>query len=142
MEKVIIIYGSTMGTTEELSEMLEEVLVDNYNVKRINVVNAEVDMLKEFDLILLGSSTWGSGELQEDFYDFYDSLDGIDLSAKKGAVFGTGDQSFPEFCGAVGILEDKLKELGVKVLVEGFKWGDDISFQTEDEVKEWVESLQ
>jgi len=141
MEKAIIIYGSTMGNTEELSEILEGVLADKYEVERINVLKAKVDMLKEFDLILLGSSTWGSGELQEDFYDFYDELDKVDLSAKKGAAFGTGDESFPEFCGAVDILEDKLDKLGVTVLVEGFKWDGDISSEAEKQIENWVEDL-
>ncbi|OCL26355.1 flavodoxin [Orenia metallireducens] len=138
MEKAIIVYGSTMGNTEELSEILEGVLTEKYNVKRINVLKADVDMLKDFDLILLGSSTWGSGELQEDFYDFYDNLDNIDLSSKNGVAFGTGDESFPEFCGAVDLLEDKLVDLGVKVLAKGFKWDGDLSPEVNDEVKDWV----
>ncbi|PRX34712.1 flavodoxin I [Orenia metallireducens] len=141
MTKAIIVYGSTTGNTEELSEIVEGVLTDKYEVKRINVIKAEVEMLKEFDLILLGSSTWGSGELQEDFYEFYDNLDEVDLSAKQGAVFGTGDESFPEFCGAVDILEDKLKDLGVNVLAEGFKWDGDINTEAEKQVENWVENL-
>jgi len=31
------------------------------------------------DLIILGSSTWSDGELQEDFQDFYDGMNSAGL---------------------------------------------------------------
>ncbi|TDX51654.1 flavodoxin domain-containing protein [Orenia marismortui] len=142
MEKAIIVYGSTMGNTERLSEVVEDALSENYNLERKDVVNTKIEELDEFDLIIFGSSTWGSGELQEDFDDFYSSLSDLDLSTKKGGVFGAGDTAFPDFCGAVDILEDKLEELGVELIVESFRWDGDITSEAEDEIRSWAKELE
>ena len=48
-------------------------------------------------------STWGAGELQDDWYDGISVLKGADLSGKTVALFGCGDaESYPDtFCGAM-----------------------------------------
>ncbi|MBM7624552.1 flavodoxin [Sporohalobacter salinus] len=142
MKKAIIVYGSTMGNTEELAIKLEEVLSSNYDTFIKDVVNVAPEDLNEFDLILFGSSTWGAGELQDDFLDFYDRLSGIDLSDKQAAVFGPGDTSYGDmFCQAVDILEDKLKDLGAEIITEGFKWDGEITSEAKEEIEIWADNL-
>ena len=67
MAKVILIYGSTMGNTEALSEPVARGLSsDGAEVIVKRVEEASVDEMQDFDGIVLGCSTWGDGELQDD----------------------------------------------------------------------------
>jgi len=52
--------------------------------------------------------------LQSDWDAYFSELDNIDFSGKKVAYFGTGDQVTysDNFLDAVGILEEKISELG------------------------------
>ena len=61
-----IFFGSTTGTTESVAARIAERLgVAQADVH--NVAAASVEDVKKYDLLLLGSSTWGSGELQDDW---------------------------------------------------------------------------
>ena len=68
--------------------------------------------------MLLGTSTWGNGELQDDWYDACATLKNIDLSGKTVALFGVGDSSSYSctFCGALGALYEAVKNTGAKIV--------------------------
>ena len=124
MAKVVLIYGSTTDNTEMLSEHVAAGLergMANVTVK--NVTDANVKELTDYDAIVFGCSTWGEGDLQDDFVEFYDAMDGISLDGKKAAVFGPGDkEDYPDsFCTAVDILEETLEKHGAKLVADGFK---------------------
>jgi len=111
------------GNTEQLAEAYEEGIRSQAGIELdvIQAMDADASVLKDYDGIAIGSYTWGEGELPDEFLDFFEELDGLDLSGKKAAVFGTGDKSYDIFCAAVDIFNDKLKELGADVIQEGFK---------------------
>lgn len=79
-----------------------------------NVADASADEADKYDLLVVGSSTWGCGELQDDWYSFLDALKAKDLAGKKVAIFGCGDSgSYPDtFCDAVGLIYDGLQDTG------------------------------
>ena len=77
--------------------------------------------LEKFDGILLGSYTWGEGDLPDEFLDLYEEMDEINLSGKKAVVFGSGDTVYDQYAGAVDILIEKLKARGAEVVLEGLK---------------------
>jgi len=141
LEKAIIIYGSSTGNTEKLAQILAKDLEQRFTVTLKDVVDAQPKDMVANDLIVLGSSTWSDGELQEDFQDFYDEMTSVDLKGKKAAVFGTGDSSWDEFCGAVDILEQKVKEVNGQIIIPGFKWDGDLSEQAAAEIIEWGKNL-
>ena len=120
MAKVLIVYGSTTGNTEIVAEQVTNILKDKGNeVTMKNVVDATVAELgNEYDLTVLGASTWGDDEIefQEDFALFYEDLDKAELKDKKVALFGCGDSSYEYFCGAVDLLEEKMDALGGKIV--------------------------
>jgi len=129
MAKVILIYGSTTGNTEALAEAVASGLNEGgAEVTVKNVVDASVNELADYDSVVLGCPTWGEGELQDDFIDFYEEMSSISLTGKKAAVFGTGDSElYPDtFCKAVEILENRLKECGAEIIVESFKVDGDV----------------
>lgn len=129
MAKAILIYGTTTGNTETLSEAVVEGLrKGGVEVTVKDVTEANVNELKGYHLIVFGCSTWGDGELQGDFIDFYDKMKDISLAGKKAAVFGPGDkENYPDsFCEAVNILENRLKECGAELVIEGLKVDGDV----------------
>ncbi len=129
MANVILIYGSTTGNTEELSGHVAVGLKQvGAEVMVKNVTEASVDELADYDAVVFGCSTWGAGELQDDFIDFYDGMDGVSLEGKKAAVFGPGDsEDYPDtFCEAVDILEEALKKCGAEIVAESLKVDGDV----------------
>lgn len=141
MANAIIIYGSSTGNTEKLAQVLAEELKQDYSVFLADAADANPQDMLDKDLIVLGSSTWSDGELQEDFQDFYDGMDDINLQGKKAAVFGTGDSNWDQFCRAVDIIEEKVKELNAELVAPGFKWDGDLSEQAVADIKEWSKKL-
>ena len=65
MNKIGVFYGSTTGTTEDVAHRIAEKL--NVPQGDIHDVSALTDALaKEYGVLVLGTSTWGVGELQDD----------------------------------------------------------------------------
>ena len=116
MGKTIVVYGSSTGTCEAIAGKIAEKL----GVEAINVSDLTADVIAENDNLLIGTSTWGAGELQDDWYDGVDTLKGADLSGKVVAVFGCGDSaSYSDtFCGAMKELYDAAKAGGATVVGE------------------------
>jgi len=130
-----LVYGSTTGNTEILAEHVAAGLecgLANVTVK--NVTEASVDELADYDAIVFGCSTWGEGDLQDDFVDFHKAMDGISLEGKKAAVFGPGDsEEYPDsFCKKMDILEETLKKCGAEIVTESFKVDGDVEPAFED----------
>ncbi len=87
MSKALVVFGSTTGNTEMVAEKIGEVLKDK-GVEAVvkNVTDATVAELgKDYDVTILGSSTWGDDEIefQEDFEPFFNELGSADLKEKK-----------------------------------------------------------
>lgn len=113
MGKTTIIYGSTTGTTEDIAGRIASKLnIAQGDIYEISKVTA--DTVAGYDTLLLGSSTWGSGDLQDDWYDGIETLKGADLAGKKIALFGCGDSSSysDTFCSALGTIYNDLKDSG------------------------------
>ncbi len=142
--KGLIIYGSTTGNTETMAEMVEKALADAGLTAEIKeAANAAVSDLTAADqLVLLGCPAYGDDEveLQEDFQEFYEKWDGVDLSGKKFAVFAPGDTSYEHFCGTVDFLEEKIQEMGGTVVVPGLKIDGDPG-DAADEISSWCQDV-
>lgn len=114
MAEIKIIYGSTTGCTESAAQTIGAAIGAD---KIVNITDASTSDFQA-DLLILGSSTWGIGELQDDWISGIEKLDSIDLTGKKVAVFGTGDQDGfgDSFCDAVGIIAAKAAERGAVIV--------------------------
>lgn len=122
MAKVIMVFTSMTGNTEEMAEAIAEgVREQGIELDVKEVLDAVAVELEQYDGILLGAYTWGDGELPDDFLDFYDELDDVDLTGKKAAVFGSCDSSYEKYGAAVDTLIEKLQERGAEVVLEGLK---------------------
>lgn len=118
----IIVYASMSGKTEkmaisiatELTKAGEEVVIKD-------VFEVFAEELRSFDRILVGSYTWGNGDLSDEILGFYDELANIDLTGKVAATFGSGDSSYEYFARAVDILEETLQNQGCEIITKGLK---------------------
>ncbi|MFD0589526.1 flavodoxin [Paenibacillus sp. GCM10027627] len=123
MPKVIVLYTSLTGNTEEMAEAIAEGAREaGAETVCKEAFDAKPEELLKYDGIIIGAYTWGDGELPDEFLDFYAEMDDISLSGKKAAVFGSGDTSYPIYCGAVDIIEAKLRELGAEISCESLKF--------------------
>ena len=105
MKNIGIFYGSSNGTTEEVAQLIGSKLgVDGADIH--NISSASANDLENYECLLLGSSTWGSGDLQDDWFDFVNELKKANIAGKKVALFGCGDSAtFSDtFCDAIGTL--------------------------------------
>jgi flavodoxin short chain len=141
MSEILIIYGSSTGNTARTADIIDEVLKEKgFKTKVENVSYVETNTLESYENILFGCSTWGIEEieLQDDFIPFYENMDKLNLKDKKTAVFGCGDLEYKYFCGAVDVIEEKVKSIGGKIVNFGLK----IEGEPEDninEIKTWAE---
>jgi len=115
MAKIGIFYGSSTGTCEDIANRIAAKVGD---AEVINAADLSADNVAAFDVLLLGSSTWGAGELQDDWYDACDTLKGLDLTGKTVALFSVGDsESYGDtFCGALAPLYESVKDTGAKIV--------------------------
>lgn len=114
MSKTIVVYGSTTGTCESIAQTLG----DQLGAEVINVSDLTANQLAEADNIVLGTSTWGAGELQDDWYDGVNVVKSANLSGKRVALFGCGDSaSYSDtFCGGMKELYDAAVAAGATVV--------------------------
>jgi flavodoxin I len=163
MDKTAIIFGSTTGMTEDIAKKIASQLnIAKEDVYEVATITPET--ISQYDVLLLGSSTWGSGELQDDWYDGIDVLKKSDLNGKKISFFGTGDSySYSDtFCDALGIIHKALQSSGAifigQVDASEYSFDDSISVidgqfvglaldetnesdKTDERISRWIKSL-
>lgn len=108
MKKLAIIYGSSTGMTETIASKIATYF-DNADL--FNAEDLDIKILDNYDFLILGTSTSGIGDLQDDWDMLLPKLAKIDLSKKKIALFGLGDSaSFStSFAGGMGAIYQALK---------------------------------
>lgn len=117
--KTGIFYASSTGTTEDVAMRIGAALgVDKKDIYDVSEVAP--DKFDDYEMLIVGSPTYGAGEIQDDWYDILDGIEAVDLHGKTVAVFGCGDENMSDtFCSAVGILYDAFKKTGA-TMVGGF----------------------
>lgn len=115
--KIGLFYGSTTCYTEMAAEKIRAIigedLVDIFNVK-----DCDISQMSNYDLLILGISTWDFGEIQEDWNAIWQEVGGVPLKEKCVALFGLGDQEgYGEwYLDAMGLLHDELKSSGAQFI--------------------------
>lgn len=161
MNKTIVIYGSSTGTCQSIAEKMASKL----KVEAIDVQTLDAGVVDSYDNLIIGTSTWGAGELQDDWYDGLKLLQGANLSGKTIAIFGCGDcESYGDtFVSAMGELYNGLKGSGAafigRVPTAGYNFSDseavvdgefvglaldDVNEEdkTDERIDAWIESIK
>lgn len=126
MGTTIIIYGSSTGTCESIAVKIASKL----GLKAINITDVDDAIIYDHQNLILGTSTWRTGDMQDDWYDGVKLLKHVGLKGKIVALFGCGDsQSYPNtFCGGLKELYDAAVEAGAIILdgvsTDGYTYDD------------------
>ncbi|MDR2849725.1 MAG: flavodoxin [Verrucomicrobiota bacterium] len=113
MKTIKIIYGSTTGNTERAAQRIASVL-GGTAVAVSQAAPADFTA----DVLVLGTSTWGLGDLQDDWSSALAQLDAAPLQGRTVALFGLGDQlGFgATYIDGVGELYDRVSARGARVI--------------------------
>lgn len=163
MKKRGIFYGSTTGHTEQLAEKIATLLgIEKTDIH--NVMNTKVEAVEPYEMLLLGCSTWGASELQDDWNDFLFHLKDKKLNGKMVALFGYGNSLSHgnSFCDALGLIHKELQQTGCKFIgeteSEGYTFEHSAAFingkftglaldesqpeKNEERIRTWVEKIK
>ncbi len=117
MTKVGLFYASSTGNTHDAAKLIKEKM-SAFNIDLKNINDCVDNAMKEYDLLIFGVSTWGEGDLQDDWEDYIENLNEDNLLNKTVAIFGLGDQE--EYCDnfldAMGTIYDRVIEGGATVV--------------------------
>ena len=121
-----IFYTTSTGNGDEIAEKIASALGD---IEVFNLANTDLKKINDFDKVIIGTSTWGDGELNDDFDDLWDDFSELDFSNKTVALFGLGDQEGYEdtFCDALGEVYTQVKSKGANIV--GFTSIDTYEFE-------------
>ncbi|WP_368030889.1 flavodoxin [Arcobacter sp. s6] len=110
-----IFFASSTGNSEEIASKIASKL---NNIEVFDLSGTKIDKINNYDKIILGGSTWGDGELNDDWEDVWGDFCKLDLSSKTIALFGLGDQESysDEFCSALGIIYEQAKSMNAKII--------------------------
>lgn len=163
MKKIGIFYGSSTGNTEVIADKIQQKFGEDI-AEVFNVDAVDKEDIERYPFLIFGTSTWGLGDMQDDWEEFVEELKTIDLSNKKVAFFGLGDQEVyaDTFVNGMGELYNQIAK---KTTVVGAWPADNYSFhesrafkngkfvglaidydnhqkQAEDQIDQWVKQLK
>ncbi|WP_318614850.1 flavodoxin [Sporosarcina sp. YIM B06819] len=92
MVSFLIAYASWSGNTQEVADMIEEVLVnENIKVTTYRIGGGVMPNPRHFDALIIGSFTWDKGATPDEVKDF---VADVGYKPDNVYVFGTGDTQF------------------------------------------------
>ncbi|MDP2722698.1 MAG: flavodoxin [Bacteroidales bacterium] len=161
MNKTAIFYGSSTGNTESVAKQLAKMLqADTYDV-----ADNPINKIAEYQNLIFGTSTWGIGDLQNDWDSFLPRLVNADLNNKVVALFGLGDGTCyaDSFIDGMGAIYNTIKNKGCRIVgfvaTDGYDYESSIaetdgkfvglpidedneSDITEERINNWIEQLK
>jgi flavodoxin I len=164
MNKTAIIYSFNTKKTGKVAERIKEAF-DNDMVEMVNAEEINESLFMSFDQIIMGVPTWFDGELPNYWDEFVPALEDLDLSGKKIALYGLGDQKgYPEnFLDGMGLMANILEKRSANLIgftsVEGYEFESSVAKRgdhftglaidyenqgsmNKERIAAWVESLK
>ncbi len=128
MAKIGIFFGSNTGNTRKIAKLIKRKFDDELMDKPLNVNRIEPDAFAAYDFLILGTPTWGEGELpgmsadcdKESWEEYLPKIEDVDFTGKTVAIYGLGDQEgYPDnFVDAMFEIYDFIVERGGKMVGE------------------------
>lgn len=135
MSQIGIFFGTDSGTTRLMAKKMARHLGDIAS-KPVNVNRISLDDMLQYDALILGTPTYGEGQLpglstkvkDGSWEEFLPQLESADLSGKRIAIYGLGDQEkyTATFADSLSILYAALIKAGAEVIgawpTEGYEF--------------------
>ncbi|MGG2096038.1 flavodoxin domain-containing protein [Bacillus sp. S13(2024)] len=96
-----IFYFSLTGNTKAI-------LQDTNGFDVYDITKTENIDFSKYSTVILGLSTYGRGSAHENTWGFLKKF--VRITGKKIGLFGSGNSIYPDFCGALDIIEDAIKD--------------------------------
>lgn len=107
--KLAIVYTSKTGNTEDLVHFLRDLFLEKrIMVELFRIEDFPVVKLFTFDAVIIGTYTWGDGEIPVEMLALYRAFETEEVDHIVTGIIGSGDSFYPEFCGAVDAFRDML----------------------------------
>ncbi len=146
MKKTGIIFWPASGNTESVSQKIYNKFLEfdeRIKCELCHISQLNEDKIRSFDFIVAGGPTvgadnWENAKDNNDWHDFYEMIDNLDLTGKKVAVFGLGDQVlYPDnFVDSMAILKDEFLKQGAAIVgawpTEGYDFTDSRAVEGEN----------
>jgi flavodoxin I len=128
MQKIGLFYGTSTGSTAQAAKKIQSYLGAE-NVDIFNIQSATKKDIEKYKNLIFGTSSWGIGDLQEDWANFAPQFNDINLEGKTVALYGLGDQEtyFDSFVDAMGKLYKIVQHRGATIVGEWSKVGYDFA---------------
>lgn len=69
-----IFYASSTGNTQRAAERILENLGGKEVVAIYNIADGNIAKMSEYEKLIIGTSTWGDGDLQDDWEDVFEEF--------------------------------------------------------------------
>lgn len=118
MKKIGLFYGVNTKKTAQIGQQIQEAFGSSAPVDIVPIEEAWKTDFERYDHLIVGASTWFDGELPSYWDELIPELTSLDLSGKKVAIFGLGDQiEYPDnFVDGIGILADAFELTGAQLV--------------------------
>lgn len=138
--KIGVFYASMSGNTEAIADIISGELKDqNHDVDLEDFMSVQsAAELLNYDLTFIGLYTWGDGDYPDECLDMIEEIEQLDLENHPFAIFGSGDTSYPEFCGALDHLQRLIEEQGGTVVGNPLRIEFNPEPEDEEEIKKFV----
>ncbi|CAO95047.1 FMN-binding protein MioC [Erwinia tasmaniensis] len=141
MADIILISGSTLGSSEYVADHLDEKLSeDGHSTTTLH--GPELEELPLEGIWIIVTSTHGAGELPDNIQPLFEAIKERqpDLSHLRYGAVGLGNREYDLFCGAIRQFDELLTSLGAQRI------GDRLEIDVleheipEDPAGEWIDS--
>ncbi len=143
-KRIKLIYGSAGGNTEIVCEKVANILSGKgFEVELHQAVLTKPEDLDEADLFIFASPTYSHGLLEQHFGKFLDGLKDVDLTGKRFAVIGLGDDKYDAdyHMEAAAIITDFLTQKKAVLVHTPLKISGTPLPQLTTTVRKWAEQL-
>jgi len=110
-----IFYASSTGNTKDGAKKIANEL----GIKDIfDIASGNILLIQNYEKLIIGSSTWGEGDLQDDWEENWEQFQAIDFEGKTVALFGYGDQEqyCDNFVDAMGMIGEVVTQGEGKII--------------------------
>lgn len=138
--RIGLFYGSNTDMTKLVAEMIMATFADvaQVEVDLFDIADVNAEKMLAYQNLIIGCPTWYVGQLQEDWGTALPEIADLDLTGKRVALFGLGDQygySYT-FADAIGILGREFEAVGAELV--GFTVTDGFDFEFSKGVEDGV----
>lgn len=142
--RVVILFGTEMGTAESAADSIAAELSGAHDVSVHDMTDFDIEDLDVRDFHVIVCSTYGDGDLPTGAEPFADALDrhAPELTGVRFAVFGLGDTVYGDTFNRGGeIIAEKLIARGATQVGEHARHDASTEIRVKDMAQQWAATL-